>query len=165
MPIISLSTDIAAPPQRVFDLSRCIDLHAESMTTHGEKAIAGVTSGLIELGQTVTWRARHFGIWQHLTSQITLFDPPCHFRDSQVQGAFQRFDHDHICIPIAQGTRLIDLFDYTSPLGVLGNLVDLMVLKKYMTSLLTQRNQVIKMVAESQEWQRFLPAAITESRL
>jgi ligand-binding SRPBCC domain-containing protein len=158
MPIIALNTDIAAPPQRVFDLSRCIDLHAVSMLSHGETAVAGITTGLIALGQTVTWRAKHFGIWQHLTSQITLFDPPYHFRDSQVQGAFQRFDHDHLCIPITTGTRLIDLFDYTSPLGMLGNLVDLIILKKYMTRLLDQRNQVIKQIAESNEWRRFLAA-------
>lgn len=126
------------------------------MEHHGERAVAGVTSGLIALGEIVTWRAKHFGIWQHLTSQITLFDPPYHFRDSQVRGAFQRFDHDHICIPVANGTRLLDLFDYTSPLGIFGKVVDMQILKRYMTKLLWQRNQVIKQIAESNEWHRFV---------
>jgi hypothetical protein len=66
VPVIELNTTIAAPIERVFDLSRSIDLHANSASGTSEQAIAGVTSGLIEIGQEVTWRARHFGIWQTL---------------------------------------------------------------------------------------------------
>src|SRR5262245_9449050 len=95
MPVFELKTDIRAPVERVFDLSRSIDLHRESMGKTGESAVGGVTTGLIGPGESVTWQARHFGVWQRLTSRITAFDRPHHFRDSMVQGAFARFDHDH----------------------------------------------------------------------
>ncbi len=95
MPIIKIETTVNAPIQRVFDLARCIDLHEQTMSKHNEKAIAGVTKGLINSGETVTWEATHFGIKQKLTSKITSFDRPHYFRDSLVAGAFAHFDHDH----------------------------------------------------------------------
>lgn len=157
MPMLHLTTLINAPVERVFDLARCIDLHAASMTTHGETAVGGVTSGLITAGQTVTWRAKHFGVWQHLTARITIYDPPQHFRDTMVTGAFKRFDHDHYFQRQGCQTCMIDVFDYTSPLGVLGFIADAFVLKRYMERVLAERNQVIKAVSESSRWQTFLP--------
>src|SRR4051794_24247097 len=117
MPIINLETIINAPVKRVFDLSRCIDLHLDSLAQTKEKAVAGVTKGLIELGQNVTWEATHFGIRQKLTSKITIFDSPNHFRDSMVAGAFSRFDHDHFFSEADGKTLMRDVFDYRSPLS------------------------------------------------
>jgi ligand-binding SRPBCC domain-containing protein len=158
MPILKLVTEIHAPIERVFDLSRSIDLHRASMTGSDEAAVAGVTAGLIELGQSVTWRARHFGVWQRLTSRVTALDRPTHFRDEMVSGAFARFVHDHDFEATASGTRMTDTFDYTSPLWVLGRLADALFLERYMRALLAERNRVIQEVAESSLWRAFLPA-------
>src|SRR5437870_3406751 len=122
MPVIKLETVVKAPIERVFDLSRCIDLHLTTMTAHKEKAIAGVTKGLINLGESVTWQATHFGISQKLASKITLFDRPYHFRDSMVKGAFARFDHDHFFEEIEQETLMKDFFDYSSPFWYFGKI-------------------------------------------
>src|ERR1700759_359494 len=94
--VIELSTMIDAPIQVCFDLSRSIDLHIESTKQTGEKAIAGRTSGLIEMGESVTWRAKHFGVWQNLTSKITEFKSPDYFTDEMVSGAFKSFRHEHL---------------------------------------------------------------------
>jgi uncharacterized protein YndB with AHSA1/START domain len=59
---IDLTTRIEAPIEQVFDLARDIDLHARSMAHTNERAVAGRTSGRIRQGETVTWRATHFGI-------------------------------------------------------------------------------------------------------
>ena len=122
MRCIELETSIDASCERVFDLARSVDVHLDSTRGTGERAIAGVTSGLLELGDEVTWRARHFGIWQSLRARITIFDRPRHFRDSMVSGAFRRFDHDHF-------------FDH-------------LVLKAYLTRFLCERNAVIRKLAE-----------------
>ena len=159
MPLIELTTRIAAPSERVFDLSRSIDLHLDSTAQTGERAVGGVTSGLIGLGQEVTWRARHFGVVQHLTSRITRFDRPNSFRDSMVCGAFKRFDHDHIFEDAAGATIMIDRFDYTSPLGILGHIADAMFLRRYMEKFLTTRNQEIRQAAESEAWRKYLQPA------
>ena len=141
--------EIDCTPEVAFDLSRSIDLHEQSTSQTNERAVAGRTSGLIELGEQVTWEATHFGRRQRLTAEITQFDRPNHFRDTMVKGAFKRFDHDHIFEASGTGTLMTDKFDYTSPLGILGKLADILFLKRYMTRFLQKRNELIKRVAES----------------
>ena len=121
---IELSLLVAAPPSRCFDLARSIDAHIQSAAATGERAIGARTAGLLGLGDEVTWRARHLGIWQNLTSRITAFERPLHFRDSMVRGAFARFDHDHYFEPAHGKTLLRDVFDYRAPLGPLGWLAE-----------------------------------------
>jgi len=149
MPKINLLTHINAPIQKVFDLSRSIELHMESTKQTGEQAIAGRTSGLIELGETVTWRAKHFGIWQNLTSKITEFNYPTLFVDEMVTGAFKSFRHEHRFSQVDGRTAMKDVFVFESPFGVLGKFANWLILKKYMTNLLTTRNHIIKQVAEA----------------
>ncbi|MCS7458798.1 SRPBCC family protein [Paenibacillus doosanensis] len=150
MPLIQMSLMIHAPTQLCFDLSRSIDIHMQSMSQTGEKAVAGRTGGLIELGETVTWEAVHFGVRQRLTARITEMEAPRRFVDEMVQGAFQRFYHVHEFIPQPEGTLMLDSFDYTSPLGVLGKAADRLFLERYMTRLLRKRNEIIKRIAEEQ---------------
>lgn len=145
---IELTTIINAPIEKVFDLARSIDLHMESTKQTGEKAIAGKTSGLIELGETVTWRAKHFGIWQTLTSKITEFDRPNYFADEMVQSAFKSFRHEHYFLSRNGQTLMKDVFVIESPLGILGRLFNRLVLTRYMTKLLEKRNRVIQDTAE-----------------
>jgi ligand-binding SRPBCC domain-containing protein len=150
MPHIELVTVIAAPIERVFDLSRDIDMHQRSLTRHGEAAVAGRTAGLIEEGEEVTWQAVHFGVRQRLTTRISSMRRPTHFRDSMVSGAFKRLDHDHYFESATGGrTFMKDVLDYTSPLGPLGRITDALVLERYMRSLLGERNAAIKRIAES----------------
>lgn len=156
MPRIKLETIIDAPIERVFDLARCIDLHAESLLHTNEKAVAGVTKGLINLGETVTWEATHFGIKQKLTSKITICERPVKFSDTMISGAFARFDHDHFFAAVDGKTLMRDVFDYDSPLGFLGEIADFLFLENYMKDLLTKRNETLKQIAESNDWKRFL---------
>jgi len=148
MPSVKITTTINAPIERCFDLSRSIDLHTDSMKHTGEKAIAGRTSGLIELGETVTWEAKHLGIRQRLTSKITEFEFPDYFVDEQVSGAFKSFRHEHRFVQQDNQTLMTDIFSFESPLGVLGRLANVLFLKSYMKRLLLKRNLLIKQVAE-----------------
>jgi ligand-binding SRPBCC domain-containing protein len=156
MPVIDVTTSIEAPIDRVFDLSRSIDLHSVSTERTSERAVGGVTSGLIGSGQEVTWRARHFGIWQHLTSRITAFERPIHFRDSLIRGIFRRLDHDHFFSDQGEVTLMRDVFDFQSPLGFLGRIADCLFLQRYMRRLLVTRNAAIKNAAETDQWRRYL---------
>jgi len=158
MPTIELTTVIGAPVERVFDLSRSIDLHMDSTARTGERAIGGVVTGLIGLNEEVTWRARHFGIWQELTSRITALERPNYFRDSQVRGAFARFDHDHYFEELSPDQTIMrDRFDFNSPFVPLGVLVDSLILTRYLRALLIERNRVIKEAAAGERWRKYLP--------
>jgi ligand-binding SRPBCC domain-containing protein len=149
MPIIRIDLQINAPRKMVFDLARNIDIHMESTSQTQERAIAGVTSGLIELGESVTWEAVHFNIKQRLTAQITEFDDPHYFVDEMVKGAFRRFRHMHEFEQSGEVTLMKDTFDYTSPFGWIGRLADKLFLEAYMHDLLLKRNLFIKNAAEA----------------
>ena|ERR1044071_8804761 len=151
MPKILLETLIKAPAELCFDLSRSVDVHTESTSHSRERAVAGVTSGLMGLGDTVTWEAVHLGFRQRLTSKITAFDRPRMFIDEMQRGAFTRWHHAHIFESRDGGTLMIDEVDYASPLGVLGRVADALFLKSYMTRLLATRNEYIKKVAEARQ--------------
>lgn len=149
MPVIRLETIVQTPQEICFNLSRSIDLHMISTKHTGEKAIAGRTTGLILLNETVTWRAKHFGIWQTLTSKITELNYPEYFVDEMVSGAFKSFRHEHHFKTTDNGTIMTDIFAFTSPLGLIGELANLLFLTNYMRILLQKRNQVIKEYAEN----------------
>jgi len=148
MPTFILITRIHAPVEICFDLARSIDLHLETMKSTGEKAIAGVTSGLIGHGETVTWRARHFGVQMELTSKITECSFPNVFTDEMVKGPFKKLLHKHV-FEVKDGlTLMVDEFSFESPFGLIGKLVDCLFLKMYMQKLIMHRNEVIKRRAE-----------------
>jgi len=153
---IELVTNITAPIERCFDLSRSIELHMASTDWSGERAIAGVTSGLIGRDQEVTWQGRHFGFSIRHTSRISSFDRPRHFQDCMVRGAFRSFCHDHYYESLAGQTRMKDLMVFEAPFALWGRLVE-SVLDRHMRSLLYRRNFLIKQIAESEGWRDFLP--------
>ena len=156
MPEIKLITRIKADIEIVFDLSRSIDLHKISTKHTNESAVAGKVKGLIDLNESVTWRAKHFGVYQRLTSRITEFDRPNYFIDEMVKGPFRSFRHEHHFENIEGDTLMTDLFDYKSPLGFLGRLADELFLKNYMTNLIEKRNQIIREFAESERWKEII---------
>jgi ligand-binding SRPBCC domain-containing protein len=158
MSIIELSTRIAAPVERCFDLARSVDLHLHSNTATGEQAVRGITTGLLGADEEVTWRARHFGTWRELTSRMTVFDPPGHFRDSMACGPFKRFDHDHFFTPEGEGTLMVDRYDFELGYGPVGRWIDELLLRPHFARFLARRNRALKEVAESDEWRNFLPA-------
>ncbi|WP_341220792.1 SRPBCC family protein [Polaribacter atrinae] len=140
----------------VFNLIRSIDLHKISTKNSKEEAIAGKTSGLIALNETVTWRAKHLGFTQELTSIITDFKAPTFFADEMVCGAFKSFRHEHY-LELKEGKVIVkDVFQYVSPFGFLGKLADFIFLKNYMKNFLVERNKVIKVYAESGKWKKVL---------
>ncbi|WP_407557767.1 SRPBCC family protein [Winogradskyella sp. 4-2091] len=149
MPKIEIKTLIKADLKTCLDLARNIDFHKDSMAHSKEKAIAGKTSGLIALGESVTWEAKHFGVTQQLTSKITAFESPTYFVDEMVSGAFKSFKHEHIFSTQQDKTLMVDVFHFQSPFGILGQLADVLFLKRYMTNLLRTRNEFLKIKAES----------------
>ncbi|MDB6425501.1 SRPBCC family protein [Curtobacterium sp. 20TX0008] len=137
-------TEIAAPVERVFALSLDIGAHERSMADTDERAVAGTTSGTIGLGESVTWRARHFGIVWSMTSRITALEAPGRFVDEQVRGPFARFRHEHRFEPSADGTRMVDEVVFRAPLGPLGWLAERVALARYLPRLIAARNASLR---------------------
>lgn len=148
MPVIKIVTNIDSPINIVFDLARSIDLHKISTAHTKEEAVEGKTSGLIGLGECVTWKARHLGFTQTLSSKVTAFNYPYTFTDEMVDGVFKSFRHDHFFEDTGGLTIMTDIFAYKSPLGIIGKLADILFLKNYMEYFLKERIAVIKEYAE-----------------
>jgi ligand-binding SRPBCC domain-containing protein len=156
MPRIELNTEIDAPINVVFDLSRSIDFHMKSTEQTGEQAVEGKTSGLIGLNESVTWRAKHFGVTQNLTSKITVMQRPNIFVDEMTKGAFKWFCHQHLFLEENGKTLVVDIFEFESPYGFLGKMANRLFLKSYMERLLVERNKHLKEIAENGKWKEYV---------
>lgn len=154
MPVIKHDIYIEAPIHICFDLARDIQVHMETASKTKERAIGGVTEGLIELGESVTWQAVHLGIKQKLTAKITEMEKPYRFTDEMVKGAFQSFKHTHEFIESGTGTVMKDEFTYISPLCILGKLADQLFLEKYMKAFIVNRASALKEIAENSNKKR-----------
>src|ERR1700759_1996689 len=154
------TTFIDAAIDRVFDLSRSVEAHLLA-NVHGKEqalAIGGVTTGLTGLGQQVTWRAKHFGFWHNLTSEVTAMEPPTYFQVTMVKGIFRSMQADHRLRRLPSGViELKDMFPIAAPLPILGPMAETLFLRRYMMTLNRERNAVIKQLAESEDWRRYLP--------
>lgn len=148
MTTINLITKINAPKQIVFDLSRNIDIHQNSASQTNEKAIDGVTSGLINYNETVTWRGKHFGFYLTHKSRMTAMDFYDYFVDEMEEGKFKSFKHEHSFVEKDGKTVMIDNLNYETPFGIFGRLFDKILLKKHLTNFIIQRNKVLKELAE-----------------
>jgi ligand-binding SRPBCC domain-containing protein len=155
MPVIKLETIINAPIERCFSLASSIDLHMASVAKTSEKAIAGVTTGLIKLNDTVTWEARHLGVKQHLTSMITEFNQPYSFTDEMIAGPFKKLHHQHLFNEQGGVTLMTDIFEFEAPFGIFGKLAEFIFLTRYMRRFLIERNTFLKKAAESPGWQKY----------
>jgi ligand-binding SRPBCC domain-containing protein len=147
-------TSIAAPPSVVFDLAISIDTHLASQASADERAVGGVTTGQIGLGEEVTWRATHFHVPFTMTSRITALERPHRFVDEQTRGPFRRFRHEHEFPPSEIGTTMIDRISFDAPLGPIGRVVELAVLGSYLERLIVERGEFLKVAAERQHRSR-----------
>lgn len=151
MTTIHLKTEINATIQTVFDLNRSIDIHKISTLKSNETAIAGVTSGLINQGETVTWRGKHFGIYLTHKSLIPEMEFPNYFIDEMIEGCFKKFKHRHDFVEEGNKTIMIDTIEYQTPFSIFGKTFDKLILKNHLTKFIQERNDFIKVTAENQE--------------
>lgn len=137
-----------APLEVCFDLARNVDIHIKTTSKTKEKAVGGVTEGLLEEGDSVTWEAFHFGIKQRLTSKVTYMEKPNMFIDIMLEGAFESFTHTHQFSKKKNGTLMVDIFEYSSPFGPIGMMADKLFLESYMREFIILRAKELKKIAE-----------------
>ena len=139
MPTLVIETFINAAPETCFDLIR-------------DKRVISETAGPIGdagLGKMVTFESKNFGMRQKLTVKIVEFERPRRLVDEMTDGTFKAFKHIHEFIPKNGGTLMRDTLVWTSPFGILGQIVDEILLERYLQNLVTTRNAKLKAVAEA----------------
>lgn len=151
MPVIIKDTYIEASIDLCFDLARNVEVHTKTTFKTKERAVGGITKGLLNKGDSVTWEAIHFGVKQRLTAKITEMEKPHTFSDVMVKGAFHSFTHTHEFIESGDGTIMKDTFEYQAPFGLIGNVADKLFLEKYMRRFIVSRANELKKIAEMNE--------------
>ena len=151
MPTITVETKINAPLETCFDLARDIGLHCSTASRTRERAVEGRTSGLINLGESVTFEARHFGVLQRFTSRVIEFDRPNYFVDEMTRGAFKSMKHRHEFKVLGTQTLMTDTLIWVSPFGIAGVLFDKILLEKHMRNFMIERNGKLKSAAERKD--------------
>lgn len=127
---------------------RDIRIHTETTAQTDELAVAGVTTGMIGLGQTVTFEGTHFGMRQRLMVKVVEFERPHLFVDEMIEGRFRSFRHIHEFLSIDGGTLMRDTVVWVSPLGILGMIADKLLIRRHLRDLITTRNTKLKEIAE-----------------
>lgn len=143
-----VETLIAAPIEVCFDLARDVDAHVNTASSTGERAVAGKTSGLLELGDVVTFEGIHFGIRQRLTSKIVELDRPTRFVDEMVEGVFASLRHVHEFAVAGTAVQMTDTLTWRSPLGFLGILADRLFVERHMRNFVVRKQSELKNYAE-----------------
>jgi ligand-binding SRPBCC domain-containing protein len=162
METIRLGTWIDAPVERCFLLSLSVDLHVAAARSTREKTAAGVTEGMISEGETLTFKGRHFGVrWRH-TSLIEKLRPHSYYRDIMIAGPFEHFEHDHHFAPMDDGTRMRDDIRFSARGGLMGKLATRIFLRKRLKTYLIERNTMIKRIAESDDWHKYLVRVVED---
>ena len=110
--------------------------------------------GLLCANEEVTWSAKHFGFRMKYVARITAFERPTRFKDTMTKGMFKSFVHDHIFEEVSGKTKVTDVLVFESPFGVIGKIVDALILRNYLERLIEKRVQMIRTVAESEAWSK-----------
>lgn len=150
MTTIKITTNYFAPIEKVFDTNRNIDIHQQTASKSKEVAIAGITSGLINKNETVTWKGKHFGLYIQHQSIISEMIFPTYFVDEQLKGHFRSFKHQHIFEQKENYVEVTDILAYETPFGIFGKLFDILFLKKHLTNFIKDRNAILKNLVDHQ---------------
>ena len=153
MPTIVVETRIAASIGRCFDLARDVDAHARTSDFTGERIVGGRTSGLLQLGDRVTFEAVHLGLRQRLTARIVELDAPRRFVDEMVEGPFASLRHVHEFRTEGEHVVMVDTLVWRSPLGLLGTVADLLFVERHLRAYVTKKQANLKAYAEAERQQ------------
>lgn len=156
MPRIHKTTFIAAPAERVFDLSRHIALYKKIFQSRKEKLTSGAASTLIGKNETITIIAKHAGKSRMTMMKVTTFQRPSLFIEEQVKGDLESYRHEHHFKPVENGTIVIDILEFDIPKDIIAKIFGKVYFKKYLEEIVRKRNEVIRSYAETEKWRAVL---------
>lgn len=153
---IHLTTFIAAPTERVFDLSRHLALYKLIFQSRKERLSSGAASTLITKGETISIIAKHAGRSRMSMLKVTAYQRPVLFVEEQVKGDLQNYRHEHHFKPVDNGTIVIDVVEFGIPKDIIGKIFGKVYFKKYLEELLRKRTELIRSYAETEKWRAVL---------
>ncbi len=154
--VVSDKIHVNAPIERCFLLSTSLELVGQTLKMRLVESGSTKTSGLVVGGDRLLWQGWVFGLPQVHETRITKYERPNFFQDSMGRGRFKRFQHDHFFTEIGGRTLLNDKVRFSLPMGWATAPVARLVVVPHVSRLLRQRLELLKRVAESEEWRQYL---------
>ena len=84
-----------------------------------------------------------FGIPNRWTTYINDYKPPYYFTDIQLKGPHSYWHHVHTFKQTDRGTLVIDHIHYMLPFGILGRMVNSIVMRPIVNALFKHRTQIV----------------------
>jgi ligand-binding SRPBCC domain-containing protein len=108
-------------------------------------------------GDRIRWQGWQLGLPQYHVSLISAFEPNRYFQDRMIAGRFKSFQHDHEFTEIGGQILLKDTVRFSLPMGSVGRVIGKRVMIPHIRGLLHRRFNLLKRIAESEEWRKYLP--------
>jgi ligand-binding SRPBCC domain-containing protein len=146
------SIHVDAPIERCFLLSTSIEIVRETI-----KLTPSVKTGLIHSGDMLWWSGMKFGLPAAHQTLITGYDRPNFFQDTMGHGMFKHFQHDHFFRFVDGQTLMWDIVRFSLPFGLPGREIGRRVVVPHVLDLLLKRFNLLKRIAEGDDWERYIP--------
>ncbi len=94
-------------------------------------------------GALIDYTIQWMGISVRWKTMITEYAPPYRFVDQQMRGPYSLWHHTHMFVEREDGTDMTDEVQYVLPLGVLGNLAHVFLVRRQLENIFSYRAKAI----------------------
>jgi hypothetical protein len=95
----------------------------------------------LQAGSLIRYKLRTHGIPLRWTTEITEWQPPYRFVDTQLSGPYKLWHHEHTFTEEHGGTMIGDTVRYALPFGPLGNLVHWLMVRRDVNGIFDYREK------------------------
>jgi len=142
--ILKRQVNIEQPLQKVFDFfSKAQNL--EILTPNWLK-FKILTHPPIEMkkGALIDYQIKLFGLPMNWKTEISEWQPPHFFIDTQLKGPYTKWVHKHHFKEVENGTEITDIVNYQLPGGLLAPAAHSLIVKHQLKSIFDFRTRIIK---------------------
>jgi len=158
MEMIRLTTWIAAPEELCFRLATDAGFHQLLSQESKQNDMLQQAGTPVQIGDRWQWSGRCAGFAYRYATRIEALRPLNFFREGLEQGYFRAFEHDHHFTYHNHGTRMRDEIRFVLQPG-LGRALMAQLIRRSLVASIARRGHILKAVAESNDWRRFLAQA------
>jgi ligand-binding SRPBCC domain-containing protein len=101
---------------------------------------------IMKQGTIIDYRLRLTGIPFGWRTEITVWDPPLRFVDTQVRGPYAAWIHEHRFEQKNGNTLVTDRVEYQIPGLIAGDILHILLIKQQLRQIFTYRQQVIQRI-------------------
>lgn len=97
----------------------------------------------MQSGAIIDYSVKIMGFRRHWQTLITEYNPPDRFVDIQLKGPYTFWHHTHRFVDRGSKTTIIDEVKYVVPFGIIGRIINAVVIRRQLDSIFDFRAQII----------------------